>query len=96
MGFAVSPFDTLGLPETATAAEVETRWRTLRAELHPDKGGDADQFHEAQKAYTKALAIANEPKICEPCGGAGKVTVARGFNQVKLPCEACGGSGERS
>lgn len=89
----MSPFQVLGLDESASPAMVEARWRELRSEHHPDHGGDAERFHECRKAYEAAHALASEPKPCQSCGGAGKVTVARGFNQVKLPCTTCGGDG---
>lgn len=91
----MSPFEMLGLADDASASEVEARWRALRSELHPDKGGDGAQFDKAKKAYEAAHAIAAEPKACPACV-AGKITVTRGFNQVKLPCTACGGSGVSS
>ena len=88
-----SPFETLGLPDTATPDEVKARWRELASEHHPDNGGDADRFHECRKAYEQAHALASEPKPCDHCGGSGKISVARGFNQVKLPCNPCDGTG---
>jgi len=91
----MNPFEVLSLSETATPEEVKARWRELASELHPDRGGDGNRFHECRKAYDLALALANEPKVCGNCGGVGKVTVARGFNQVKLPCDVCGGSGQQ-
>lgn len=88
----MSPFDVLNLPQDATPADVEARWRVLRSELHPDKGGDAEKFDEAKKAYEKALHEASQPKVCENCGGAGKVVVQRGFIQTTVVCQACRGS----
>jgi DnaJ-class molecular chaperone len=90
----VSPFDILGLHEDASEQEIELRWRELRSKLHPDHGGDADEFHQAQQAYTEAIAEARRPKACSDCGGRGRKVVSRGFSQISLGCPTCGGSGE--
>lgn len=41
----------LGVPETASEMVVDAQYRRLRSQHHPDKGGDAAQFHRIQKAY---------------------------------------------
>lgn len=91
----MNPFEVLGLAETATPDEVKARWRELASEHHPDNGGEAERFDECRKAYQQAYATAMEPKPCNNCGGDGKITVTRGFNQVKLPCNACDGTGQQ-
>jgi DnaJ-class molecular chaperone len=91
----MNPFEVLGLTAAASPDEVKARWRTLASEHHPDNGGDAERFDECRKAYQQAYALACEPKPCDNCGGAGKVDVTRGFNQVKLTCSACKGSGQK-
>lgn len=89
----MNPFDVLGLSHDASPQEVKARWRELAAQHHPDKGGDAEDFHRYQTAYTEAFALASEPKPCANCGGSGKIGVARGFNVTKLMCQECGGTG---
>jgi DnaJ-class molecular chaperone len=42
---------TLGLTPSATPEEVTTAYRTMRSGAHPDKQGDAAQFHKIQAAY---------------------------------------------
>lgn len=91
----MNPFAVLSLPETASPDEVTARWRVLASEHHPDNGGDADRFIECRRAYEQAHALSSEPKPCDNCGGAGKIIVTRGFNQVKLPCNACDGTGQK-
>jgi DnaJ-class molecular chaperone len=91
---AVSGFDVLGLPESSTADAVRARWKELRSELHPDRGGDAAEFDQALKAYEQALAAAEQPMACQPCGGTGRAEVRRGFSVTSVACGGCGGTGE--
>jgi len=41
----------LGVPEDATQEELKVAFRTKALHEHPDKGGDADRFHDLQMAY---------------------------------------------
>ena len=88
-----SPFELLGLDDSATPAEVTGAWRKLANIYHPDKGGDADKFILLKQAYDQALKIAAEPKKCFICGGSGKSITFIGFNSLPLMCSACKGSG---
>lgn len=45
--------DVLG-SDITTADELETVYRRLRSESHPDKGGNAERFDDVQKAYERA------------------------------------------
>jgi len=47
--------DVLGLSETAGRDEIESAYRRLRSQHHPDRGGDAEQFHRITKAYEEAM-----------------------------------------
>jgi curved DNA-binding protein CbpA len=54
----MNPYDTLGIPRTATDAEVKSAYRRRAVETHPDKaepGTDcaarADEFRRVQAAY---------------------------------------------
>lgn len=93
MEFDMSPFEILGLTDTASPTEVQTRWRELASEHHPDRGGDPEKFHVCREAYEAALKESEEPKPCAECGGVGKIRVSRGFNQVTTTCPTCRGSG---
>jgi len=44
----------LGVPRTASPPEIEAAYRRLRAQHHPDRGGDAEAFMRVQKAYEEA------------------------------------------
>ena len=96
-------FQVLGLMEDADGYDVlavDTRWRQLRAELHPDKpGGDAAKFDQARKAYDAARFYALQPKPCVACGGKGKQPAPSrrgGFKApLELNCTTCKGSGLR-
>ena len=41
----------LGVPRTATAAEIKQAFRKLASQHHPDKGGDTAKFQSIQAAY---------------------------------------------
>jgi hypothetical protein len=47
--------DVLGVPATASSDEITAAYRSLRAQNHPDRGGDADKFHRITKAYEEAI-----------------------------------------
>ena len=40
----------MGLSQPVTQSEIETRYRKLAMQLHPDKGGDGDEFVALQQA----------------------------------------------
>lgn len=86
-------FEKMGLPESSSPVDVKTRWRQLCMTLHPDRGGNAVEFHEMRLAYKEALTEASRPKACLVCNGTGRRTVNNGFVQASLACDACHASG---
>ncbi|MFA7702365.1 MAG: DnaJ C-terminal domain-containing protein, partial [Patescibacteria group bacterium] len=44
-------YQTLGVDKSATPDEIKIAFRKLAHKHHPDKGGDADKFKEANEAY---------------------------------------------
>lgn len=44
-------YDTLGVAETASDAEIKKAFRKLASTHHPDKGGDQTKFQEINEAY---------------------------------------------
>lgn len=47
-------FEILGLPAGATATDVRAAYRRKVKEVHPDQGGDEEEFTRLREAYTTA------------------------------------------
>ena len=50
-------YQTLGVPNTASADDIKTAYRKLASINHPDKGGDTATFQQIQAAY----AVLSDP-----------------------------------
>lgn len=87
----------LSLPPNATVEDVKLAYKKLSHIMHPDKGGDIEEFKHLQKVYQRALDEAREHKIelliCKRCDGSGRVQVTRGASTMSKMCPACQGSG---
>lgn len=46
--------DVLEVDRDATREQIDAAYRRLRSQHHPDRGGDAEQFHRITKAYEEA------------------------------------------
>ena len=44
-------YNTLGVPASATAAEIKKAYKSLAMKHHPDKGGDESTFQKINEAY---------------------------------------------
>ena len=64
-----NPYDTLGVPKTASAEEIKKAYRKLAREHHPDQGGDETRFKEVQGAYD-LLADPEKRKAYDQFGSA--------------------------
>jgi len=53
-GSVTAAFSRLGLQPTAGADEVKAAYRERVKEVHPDHGGDGEDFRRLQEAYTTA------------------------------------------
>lgn len=74
----------------ATAEEVKERWRTLRSQLHPDKGGSADSFARHKRLYMAALREAkNVKEYCKHCEDRGIITQHFGTRGLMIKCPHC-------
>ena len=51
----MDPFAVLGLPATATLADVRAARRRLAKDLHPDHGGDGDRMRDLNRAFDLAV-----------------------------------------
>jgi DnaJ-class molecular chaperone len=92
----VTAFEVLGLGPDATETQVKEAWRVLAGKHHPDKGGDAAEFHKYRLAYNQALKDVATPKPCMTCWGKKRVQRASGFNTLMVRCPDCNGTGVRS
>jgi DnaJ-class molecular chaperone len=81
----MTPLEILGLPKTASHADIKTAFRRLAAQHHPDRGGDAAKFNQIRKAYEQAL----RPRKCPECQGRGHIRVKEGATTRKVPCPTC-------
>lgn len=45
-------YETLGVPQNASQAEIKSAFRKLASKHHPDKGGDTKLFQSIQSAYS--------------------------------------------
>jgi hypothetical protein len=50
-------YEVLGLDSSADVAAVESAWKRLRSQHHPDKGGDAAEFSRVKRAYDEAMCV---------------------------------------
>ena len=85
-------FERLDLPPTTTPLELKARWRTLAAKHHPDRGGNAEVFHQLRQAYEEASKLVER---CPTCRGNGQAVAENSFIYLKLRCTSCDGTGKR-
>ena len=86
-------FKFLGLPDTATCAQVRTAYRKKAEKLHPDKGGDAQAFIQLNGVYRDAMIRCTKPIECADCGGTGFTERVSGWRVARIICAVCGGRG---
>ena len=81
------PFVLLDL-RVATLAQVKAAYREAARSLHPDAGGDPEEFQKLLENYTRA-ADQVTGRVCATCHGTGTVVHTAGFSSIKLPCPIC-------
>lgn len=85
----MSVFAALGLSDSASLEEVKLAYRTKAMQgLHPDQGGDPDEFAALNANYNAAVQEVLARK-CPTCHGTGKVQHSVGFSSVDMPCPTC-------
>ena len=50
----------LGVPKTASAAEIKQAFRKLASQHHPDKGGDQEKFKRLTRSYELVMKSRGE------------------------------------
>lgn len=60
---SAEPYDVLGVPASATLAELSSARRRLAQSVHPDHGGDADMMQALNAAYEEAVRRLAEPGV---------------------------------
>ncbi len=55
----------LGLPEHASSTDLRRAFRRRSLVVHPDRGGDADDFDEIVRAFSVLDAVSS-PVVLEP------------------------------
>ena len=85
----------LGLPATARVRDVDEWWRKRRSHLHPDHGGNADEFFRLGRLVDRARLEAEVNERCPGCHGTGRIRLTGGFSQIHMTCAGCGGDGRR-
>lgn len=63
-------YDILGVPKTASEADIKKAFRSKAHKLHPDKGGDKAKFQEINEAY-QVLGDKNKRAQYDQFGSAG-------------------------
>lgn len=58
---------TLGLELPCTEDDVLTAYRNLAKEMHPDRGGDLDQFLRLQRHFEQALQLVRAESSAASC-----------------------------
>lgn len=73
------PFAVLGVPWTATLAEVREARRTLAFQLHPDHGGDVADMQRLNAAFDACVGhVTHRRRLPVPSSEGGEVTPAPG------------------
>ena len=84
-------YNEFGVTLDARPEDVKRQYHANAARMHPDAGGDPEEFDRMRGLYARILEAS---KTCRACNGTGRVKKQAGFSQLSVPCEACNGKGE--
>lgn len=98
------PYEILGVPIGASADDVKRAYKKLASQMHPDVGGDAEQFKRITWAYNqlKDVVPPDGPISCDEVSAAVELTLEEmAFGCRKrvpvrvdgMACRACSGTG---
>jgi DnaJ-class molecular chaperone len=87
-------FNLLGIPPTASEAEIRSAYRVKVREAHPDLGGHADLSRVLEARRVLELSRTERVK-CPRCHGKGSYRRFTGFYTLTVACDLCGGSGKK-
>ncbi|RYG60050.1 hypothetical protein EON64_19640, partial [archaeon] len=63
-------YDILGLSPSASEQDIKTAYRSMAKKMHPDKGGNTEQFKQLQEAYD-TLRDSSRREVYDRCGKEG-------------------------
>lgn len=87
----IEEYNEFGVTVDAKPEDVKRQYRANAAHLHPDAGGDPEEFARMRGLYARILEAS---KTCRACNGTGRVMRQAGFAQLSVICENCNGRGE--
>jgi hypothetical protein len=85
-GNDADPFAVLGVPWTATLAEVREARRTLAFQLHPDHGGDVADMQRLNAAFDACVGhVTHRRRLQVPPAAGGETSAASGTTSGTTP-----------
>lgn len=87
---------------TVNEKVLSDAFRAKAMSAHPDRGGDAQEFHAVKNAERVVAAwLQARPyrrvadNACVKCEGSGVMKSHKGFRALRMQCIACRGTGEQ-
>jgi DnaJ-class molecular chaperone len=83
----MNDYEILGVTKESTDDEIKSAYKKLAAKLHPDRGGDKEEFIKVASAYKRI-----QLNRCPMCHGTGWVEEKHGMGVVTKRCPRCSGT----